>query len=308
MSQELNSKEKYLKIKIAGCCIGTVTNSVEMYKYIIRNYLISDGLTESKVFLIECRTYKELSLHLISNFGIKIKKCDNVTNIFETRKIGNSFLARVVDGSNKYIYYYNDNKNDIIDYIHSVFEFAVLSYIEEENIILHSSLVEIYGMGILFSGKSGAGKTTMALLSRKFGTSLIENEHVIINLSKKLFLQKTSRDIRVKKESINNTMNIIDYKNLSVSNGAETYKGVILIFLEFGENKFQKLGSIETINLMLKNLIITKRLSSNIINKLLGWVSSNNINAYLMQVKKGDYDYSLQTIKRIMEEIQNEKN
>lgn len=294
--------KKSTNIIVAECSVEVITNSIDFYEHIIKNYMVCDIHTNSKVFIIECETFEEMVLYINCNFNILIEKCDKVTETFESRKIEDSFLVRIVRGDNKYIFYYNDNKCDIMEYIHSVFEFAVLSYLPSNCIILHSSLVERNGNAILFSGHSGAGKTTMALLSTRYGTMFVENEHVVIDLANELFLYKTSCDIRIKEDAIRGTKNIIDYDNITTTSGVKKYKSVAFAFLEFGENNVRRLSIIEAIKKILQNLVVTEMSKTKIVECLAEWLSSNKINVFDVHIKKGDYEYSAQAIKQIMEE------
>ena len=113
---------------------------------------------------------------------------------------------------------------------------------------------------------------------------------------------KTSCDIRIKKDAIRGTKNIIDYDNIITTNGIRKYKSVTLAFLQFGENKIQRLSIIETIKKILENLVVTEISKSKVVECLAEWLSSNKINAFHVHIKKCDYEYSARAIKEIMEE------
>lgn len=291
-------------IKVADCIVEIRTNSISINNYITANYMICEEKALCRVNIIKCITLNDLFKLVKCNFNLSVDFCDKVTENFECRRIENSFLIRIVKNNEKYILFYNDVQNDIIEFVYSVLEFAVLSFIPEKYLILHSSMVEINGSAILFSGKSGSGKTTMALLTANTGAKFIENEHVIIDLNEHCVLYKTSCDIRVKNNTVNTMGNIIDYNNLCTSDWSNSFRIINIVFLHFGTKKIKKLGLVDSINNILCNAIITKKFKyKETINSLIYFISLKTTNVFEVCIEEDNFESSLQMINKIIGEI-----
>lgn len=162
-------------------------------------------------------------------------------------------------------------------------------------------MVDYNGKAIIFSGKSGAGKTTMAIMSHNFGANIIENEHTIFDINNNITIHNTSKDIRIKEDALKATNNIINYNNISIYPCLKNYKSILIVFLEFGKFEIKSLNRNETIGYFLNNIIRCKENSAiTTIKNINNLLSFDNVKAVRINIERENYISSKKAIEKIM--------
>lgn len=292
------------QISVANIGVQLSTNELSIYDYILKNYNKFNDIPKNKIHIQSFKSTDELQEFCFRKYKIRINIEDNVLRNIETRVIGYSFVVRILNNNEAEIYFYNDVKNDITELLHSIIEYTIFRLLPYNSIILHASMVEYNGQAIIFSGKSGSGKTTMAILSHNYGADIIENEHTIINIDHNLTIYNTSKDIRIKEDVFKTTRNIIDYSNITISQCRKHYKGLLIVFLEFGNFEIKNLNRNETIGYFLNNIIRCKQNEARItienINKI---ISYDCVKTVKVNIERNNYISSKKAIENLIMEI-----
>jgi hypothetical protein len=294
----------HIQISVAYMGVKLSTNELSIYDYLLKNYNKHNGFSKGKIHIQSFKSIDELQVFYYRKYKIKINFSDNISDNIEMRAIGQSFVVRILHNNDAEIYYYNDAKNDITELIYSMIEYTIFRLLPYNSIILHASMVEYNGQAIIFSGKSGSGKTTMAILSHNYGANIIENEHTIFNIDNNLTIYNTSKDIRIKEDVSKKTSKIIDYNNVTITPGRKHYKSLLIVFLEFGKFEIKDLHINETIGYFLNNLIRCKQENARItIENIKKILSYDCVKTVKVNIERNNYISSKKAIENLIKEI-----
>lgn len=107
---------------------------------------------------------------------------------------------------------------------------------------IHGSAINYNGKGLLFTGKSGNGKTTIAEIFNNVGTQVIHDDRLIIRKIQDTFYMFNSPMINVKetrKSEINAVFSIYHNSKNSVNklSGIETYRNIVPNIIQHNVDK-----------------------------------------------------------------------
>lgn len=296
-------------ILLIGNVISLHTNDINVINHVRESYFLCKEISYKIIEICRCNSIQELMAKVFEKHYIKLSLRDEMGKNYESRKISDSFLVRIFGDGIINIYYFIFEKNDIMEYIHSVIEYAILSFVSRNRLIIHGALVEYNKHAILFSGESGSGKTTMSLLAINKGANFIENEHTIVAYEQSLKIYKTSQNIRVKEEAVEKTKSLINYNKKFTMKDSNPYKSLTLVFLKFGKHNLKKLNETEKIQHLFSNIVrVNVHNSIQIVNNLKKLCDDPCVHAYTCAIEKDNYFSSQQLIEEIIGEVNNEKN
>jgi len=184
------------------------------------NYLSND----SKIDSIISSTFNEYK----SDFGIKFME----TKYYDKYKNGNKIIQHqknidgtyyaVIEYDNKNINIYNDKNNKFQDE-YLLFQYAINYLIDKytNSILFHSSSIIYNNLGIIFSAKSGTGKSTHRRLWEKYGNAICINDdkNIITLENDKLYiLPNPCSGKHMKDNNIKSELNIIVFLYQSKDN------------------------------------------------------------------------------------------
>lgn len=293
----------HVKISVANISVQLSTNELSIHNYLLKSYNRHNDFPKGKILIQSFKSINELQIFYYRKYKIKINIEDNMSDNIEMRVIGQSFVVRILHNNDAEIYYYNDAKNVITELIYSIVEYTIFRLLPYNSIILHSSMIEYNGQAIIFSGKSGSGKTTMAILSHNYGANIIENEHTIFNIDNILTIYNTSKDIRIKEDAFKTTSKIIDYNNITITPGQKHYKSLLIVFLEFGKFEIKDLQPNETIGYFLNNIIRCKQENARItIENIQKILSYDYVKTVKVNIERNNYISSKKVIENLIKE------
>jgi HPr kinase/phosphorylase len=185
-------------------------------------------------------------IHL-NNFDLDVQ-----TNIFNDFLKSFDVACFIISDDNSvskhWIDFFNKKKiallKSVFSFSDTIYKLAIfLSNKLSPNIVMHGVLTEVYGMGILLTGKSGIGKSETALELIERGHRLIADDIVEISLAGSSLIGKGSEHIKYHMEI--RGLGIINIKSLygigSIKN--TTKIDAVIEFEEWDSNKeYDRLG------------------------------------------------------------------
>ncbi|OFX17741.1 MAG: hypothetical protein A2033_04295 [Bacteroidetes bacterium GWA2_31_9] len=144
------------------------------------------------------------------------------------------------------LFYYNFEENSLVDFnpfIHPLGTIILQNILIQNNgFFIHGSAINFNGNGLIFTGKSGNGKTTISEIFNNAGTQVIHDDRLIIRKIQDTFYMFNSPMINVeetRQSEINAVFSIYHNSKNSVNklSGIETYRNIVPNIIQHNVDK-----------------------------------------------------------------------